>query len=752
MSTFDDDDFFADIYDGSANPNENGPSAQDAIKNEPIDSSGAQNASNFSNPQIKSEEPEFKGDPNNQNASNLLSNDSKTAIDALLKSHSNTLNTGVPDQNESFQRRDGSATNTGQIYIPPKDEGKMFVGGLNWETTDESLRNYFSKFGELLDCTVMRDNMTGRSRGFGFLTFADAKCVNAVIAIDHFLDGRIIDPKRAIPREEQDKTAKIFVGGVGLDVTEEDFDQFFSKYGTVIDAQLMIDTKTGKPRGFGFITFDSHEAVERIVNEPVLILKDKAIEVKRAEPRLKDPNGNYINNTQSQNSNSNNNNNNNNHAHNNNHNNNNNAQNNNRFNNPYGGGYMGYNMGMAQGMNNPQGNDQPAGMNMNSMANMNPTMMMQYFTGWVNYFNQSEQMILRQGTSNPSSAQQLQQIRTMKQAFIGQMKNAGFDPQSLGLNMSGETNSDVGNNSNINNFAKQPGPSGNQSFDPREDSASQNSSGNGFNSNNEDSNENGYDANASDSEANNYPGDGQRMSRYDNNRENRFKPKGPRGYGPQNFGPEEGNAPYQNKSSAAITLLQGNESEQESHPGAQDALNDKADRRDYDSPNGKYGRERSSRESGKRHRSKYEDDDGYENDNDYGSSHSHHRSSREKSHKSRDLSLGDRIREDSRDGGSRKRRRADDDKDVSSRSHRSSSKEQDHRSSRYRDSGSKHRGNGKKSKYGDDSKKEKDGKDGSGKERGSKSPPLNAPTGPRGGSGSSFRPKGYKRYRSGHKN
>lgn len=111
---------------------------------------------------------------------------------------------------------------------------------------------------------------------------------------------------------------------------------FFSKYGTVIDAQLMIDTKTGKPRGFGFITFDSHEAVERIVNEPVLILKDKAIEVKRAEPRLKDPNGNYINNTQSQNSNSNNNNNNNNHAHNNNHNNNNNAQNNNRFNNPYG--------------------------------------------------------------------------------------------------------------------------------------------------------------------------------------------------------------------------------------------------------------------------------------------------------------------------------------------------------------------------------------------------------------------------------
>lgn len=42
-----------------------------------------------------------------------------------------------PEENDEFsQKRDGSATNTGQIYIPPKDEGKMFVGGLNWETTD----------------------------------------------------------------------------------------------------------------------------------------------------------------------------------------------------------------------------------------------------------------------------------------------------------------------------------------------------------------------------------------------------------------------------------------------------------------------------------------------------------------------------------------------------------------------------------------------------------------------------------------
>lgn len=95
---------------------------------------------------------------------------------------------------------------------------KMFIGGLNWETTDgniaflhrrrviwltyldlhlESLRDYFSQFGEVQECTVMRDSATGRSRGFGFLTFRDAKTVNTVMVKEHYLDGKIV---RATPQ------------------------------------------------------------------------------------------------------------------------------------------------------------------------------------------------------------------------------------------------------------------------------------------------------------------------------------------------------------------------------------------------------------------------------------------------------------------------------------------------------------------------------------------------------------------------
>ena len=94
----------------------------------------------------------------------------------------------------------------------------MFIGGLNWETTDrmytsryirglacsnlyrniESLRDYFSQFGQVQECTVMRDGATGRSRGFGFLTFKDAKTVNTVMVKEHYLDNKIVRPQRSL--------------------------------------------------------------------------------------------------------------------------------------------------------------------------------------------------------------------------------------------------------------------------------------------------------------------------------------------------------------------------------------------------------------------------------------------------------------------------------------------------------------------------------------------------------------------------
>ncbi|GLD47017.1 RNA-binding protein Musashi homolog 2 isoform X1, partial [Lates japonicus] len=80
---------------------------------------------------------------------------------------------------------DGSQATSGNLNDSQHDPGKMFIGGLSWQTSPDSLRDYFSKFGEIRECMVMRDPTTKRSRGFGFATFTDAASVDKVLAQQH---------------------------------------------------------------------------------------------------------------------------------------------------------------------------------------------------------------------------------------------------------------------------------------------------------------------------------------------------------------------------------------------------------------------------------------------------------------------------------------------------------------------------------------------------------------------------------------
>lgn len=49
---------------------------------------------------------------------------------------------------------------------------KVFVGGLAWETQKETMKKYFEQFGEILEAVVITDKATGRSKGYGFVSFS----------------------------------------------------------------------------------------------------------------------------------------------------------------------------------------------------------------------------------------------------------------------------------------------------------------------------------------------------------------------------------------------------------------------------------------------------------------------------------------------------------------------------------------------------------------------------------------------------
>lgn len=79
---------------------------------------------------------------------------------------------------------------------------KIFVGGLPSSATESELRQYFGAFGSIDSCIVMMDRQTGRSRGFGFVTFAEDAAVELVIKQErHILLGKIVECKRAVPKE-----------------------------------------------------------------------------------------------------------------------------------------------------------------------------------------------------------------------------------------------------------------------------------------------------------------------------------------------------------------------------------------------------------------------------------------------------------------------------------------------------------------------------------------------------------------------
>ncbi|KAL2454392.1 P-loop containing nucleoside triphosphate hydrolase superfamily protein [Abeliophyllum distichum] len=166
------------------------------------------------------------------------------------------------------------------------EEMKIFVGGISWETTDEILKQHFAKYGTVVGSEIVKDRNSGSPRGFAF-----------------------VEVKKAIPRSEQqqnrqqhdrgwswnsrtycrinDKVSskKIFVGGLSADLTKEEFQRYFEKFGRTTDVVVMYDNVTHRPRGFGFITFDSEDCVEEVMQKNFHELSGKLVEVKRAVPK-----------------------------------------------------------------------------------------------------------------------------------------------------------------------------------------------------------------------------------------------------------------------------------------------------------------------------------------------------------------------------------------------------------------------------------------------------------------------------------
>ncbi|KAK3277533.1 hypothetical protein CYMTET_14467 [Cymbomonas tetramitiformis] len=178
---------------------------------------------------------------------------------------------------------------------------KLVVLGLPYATTEETLNTYFSQHGTVTDCAIMKDKQTGRSRGFGFVVFAAKEDAERMISMEHEIDGRRAEAKIALPKSETlpaggpggataaapggGGTTRIFVARIPPSVTDDEFRTHFEKFGVIEDAYMPKEHVSREPRGIGFITFGSPDAVDRVMAE-THTLGNQTVAVDRATPKV----------------------------------------------------------------------------------------------------------------------------------------------------------------------------------------------------------------------------------------------------------------------------------------------------------------------------------------------------------------------------------------------------------------------------------------------------------------------------------
>ncbi|KAK9152982.1 hypothetical protein Sjap_000462 [Stephania japonica] len=159
---------------------------------------------------------------------------------------------------------------------------KLFIRGLGWDTTTEGLRNLFSSYGDLEEAVVIIDKVTGKSKGYGFITFKHID--GALLALKEpskKIDGRMTVTQLAAAGMSGPASnvggvggvdvsmRKIYVGNVPHDMPADRLLAHFSSYGEIEEGPLGFDKQTGKSRGFALFVYKSAEAARASLVDPM---------------------------------------------------------------------------------------------------------------------------------------------------------------------------------------------------------------------------------------------------------------------------------------------------------------------------------------------------------------------------------------------------------------------------------------------------------------------------------------------------
>ncbi|XP_077252892.1 30 kDa ribonucleoprotein, chloroplastic-like [Tasmannia lanceolata] len=186
---------------------------------------------------------------------------------------------------------------------------KLFVGNLPFTVDSATLAGLFERAGNVEMVEVIYDKLTGRSRGFGFVTMSTVEEVEA--AAQQFngyeLDGRPLRVNFGPPPPKDDLSSRgfrgggggggggggsvdasnrLYVGNLSWGVDDSALETLFSEQGKVMEARVVYDRESGRSRGFGFVSYSSAQEANSAISELNGVdLDGRAIRVTMAEAR-----------------------------------------------------------------------------------------------------------------------------------------------------------------------------------------------------------------------------------------------------------------------------------------------------------------------------------------------------------------------------------------------------------------------------------------------------------------------------------
>ncbi|KAI1702746.1 RNA recognition motif domain-containing protein [Ditylenchus destructor] len=152
-------------------------------------------------------------------------------------------------------------------------EFTLYVGKLSPNTTNESLRNFYSRFGQLTQCNVKLDRQTGQSRGFGYVAFCSQEELDSALAVQpHVIDGTEVEINY-VTREYD-----LFVTSLHPNITEKELNDFFSRYGELRKCEI---EETSPVARTGFVGFWSEKDLLQALSDRPHIINGQMVNTKQ---------------------------------------------------------------------------------------------------------------------------------------------------------------------------------------------------------------------------------------------------------------------------------------------------------------------------------------------------------------------------------------------------------------------------------------------------------------------------------------